>query len=66
MGLALLLGIFALLVVIGMPVAFALGISAVAAFWYEGLPLVVAFQRILAGISVFSLLAIPFSFSPAN
>ena len=35
-------------------------ISAVAAFWYEGLPLIVAFQRIVSGITVFSLLAIPF------
>ncbi|MEX0759444.1 MAG: TRAP transporter large permease [Tistlia sp.] len=60
MGLALLLGIFAVGVVIGVPVAFALGVAAVAAFAYEGLPLLIAFQRILSGISVFSLLAIPF------
>ncbi|MDX8349299.1 TRAP transporter large permease [Cognatiyoonia sp. IB215446] len=60
MGLALLLGLFALCVVIGTPVAFALGISAIAAFWFEGLPLMVGFQRIVAGINVFSLLAIPF------
>ncbi|MDX8355358.1 TRAP transporter large permease [Cognatiyoonia sp. IB215182] len=60
MGLALLLGLFALCVVIGTPVAFALGISAIAAFWLEGLPMMVGFQRIVAGINVFSLLAIPF------
>ncbi len=60
MGLALLLGLFALCVIIGTPVAFALGISAIAAFWFEGLPLMVGFQRIVAGINVFSLLAIPF------
>ena len=60
MGLAILLGLFALCVVIGTPVAFALGISAIAAFWFEGLPLMVGFQRIVAGINVFSLLAIPF------
>ncbi|NKC12137.1 MAG: TRAP transporter large permease subunit [Gammaproteobacteria bacterium] len=60
MGLAVLLGLFALLVVIGTPVAFALGIAAVAAFFYEGLPLIVAFQRIVSGVTVFSLLAIPF------
>jgi len=41
MGLMVLLGIFALCVVIGTPVAYALGISALAAFWYEGLPLFV-------------------------
>ncbi len=60
MGLALLLGLFALCVAIGTPVAFALGISAIAAFLFEGLPLMVGFQRIISGINVFSLLAIPF------
>ncbi len=60
MGLALLLGVFAGGVVIGLPVAFTLGIAALAAFWYEGLPLLIAFQRIISGVNVFSLLAIPF------
>jgi len=60
MGLALLLGVFALCVVIGTPVAFALGIAALSAFWHEGLSLVVVFQRIVSGINVFSLMAIPF------
>ncbi len=60
MGLLLLLGVFAFCVILGAPVAFALGISAVSAFWFEGLPLMVGFQRIISGINVFSLLAIPF------
>jgi tripartite ATP-independent transporter DctM subunit len=60
MGLAVLLGVFAIGVVVGVPVAFALGIAAVATFWYEGLPLLIAFQRIISGVNVFSLLAIPF------
>lgn len=60
MGLLVLLGLFAICVVIGVPVAFALGISAIAAFWYEGLPLMIGFQRIISGINVFSLMAIPF------
>ena len=60
MGLLLLLGVFALCVIIGVPVAFALGIAALSAFFYEGLPLFVVFQRIVAGINVFSLMAIPF------
>lgn len=60
MGLLILLGVFALCVVIGVPVAFALGVAAVTAFFMEGLPLVVAFQRIISGINVFSLMAIPF------
>ncbi len=60
MGLAILLGIFLLCVVVGIPVAFAMGIAAATAFWYEGFPLLITFQRSISGISVFSLLAIPF------
>ncbi len=60
MGLLVLLGFFALTVVIGVPVAFALGIAAIAAFAFEGLPLMIGFQRIISGINVFSLMAIPF------
>ncbi|MBY6047888.1 TRAP transporter large permease [Vannielia litorea] len=60
MGIFVLLGMFALCVAIGAPVAFALGISAIAAFWFEGLPLMIGYQRIIAGINVFSLMAIPF------
>ncbi len=60
MGLAVLFGIFGLGLFCGMPVAFALGLAAVGGFLYEGLPLFIGFQRILSGVSVFSLLAIPF------
>lgn len=60
MGLLILLGLFALFTVAGVPVAFALGISAISAFMYEGLPLMIGFQRFVSGMSVFSLLAIPF------
>ena len=60
MGILVLLGIFAVCVLIGTPVAFALGISAIAAFWYEGLPMMIGFQRIVSGINVFALMAIPF------
>ena len=60
MGLALLLGLFALLVMAGVPVAFSMGIAAMSVFFYEGFPLLVAFQRMNSGVIVFSLLAIPF------
>ncbi|PTX56301.1 tripartite ATP-independent transporter DctM subunit [Litoreibacter ponti] len=60
MGLTLLLVIFGFGVVIGMPVAFAMGIAAATAFWWEGFPMLITFQRATAGVSVFSLLAIPF------
>lgn len=60
MGLAILFGLFFLGLIAGAPVAFALGLASIATFIYEGLPLFVAFQRILSGIASFSLLAIPF------
>ena len=60
MGLALLFGVCFLCLVAGVPVAFCLGIAATGGFIYEGLPLFIAFQRIVSGISMFSLLAIPF------
>ena len=60
MGLTILLGVFGLAVFIGFPVAFAMGVAAACAFFYEGFPLMITFQRATAGISVFSLLAIPF------
>jgi tripartite ATP-independent transporter DctM subunit len=46
--------------VLGVPVAFAIGLSAVATIVYEGLPLAVVFQRMSAGMNIFSFLAIPF------
>jgi tripartite ATP-independent transporter DctM subunit len=60
MGLLILIVAFAICVIIGLPVAFALGVASIAAFFYEGLPLMIAFQRIISGISIFSLMAIPF------
>ncbi|MBT9384391.1 TRAP transporter large permease [Pseudooceanicola sp. CBS1P-1] len=60
MGLAILFGTFFLALISGMPVAFALGLATVAGFLHEGLPMFIGFQRVLSGISVFSLLAIPF------
>jgi len=60
MGIYVLLGLFAFCVMIGTPVAFALGIAALSAFAFEGLPLMIGFQRIISGINVNALLAIPF------
>lgn len=60
MGLAILLGVFGVGVVLGVPVAFAMGIAAACSFFYEGFPMLITFQRATAGVSVFSLLAIPF------
>ncbi len=60
MGLLILLGSFVLGLLGGMPIAFALGFSALLATFYEGIPPAVVFQRMVAGMNAFSLLAIPF------
>ena len=60
MGLVLLFGTFAVLLLIGTPIAFALGAAALVAFLYEGIPAAVAFQQMSSGIAVFTLLTIPF------
>ena len=60
MELALLVSLLILLLVIGVPVAFALGVASLVTFFVLDIPLVVAFQRMAAGMNVFSLMAIPF------
>lgn len=60
MELWILFGTFALLMLIGTPIAFCLGISSLATVIYMGLPPLVVFQRMNSGMSVFSMLAIPF------
>jgi tripartite ATP-independent transporter DctM subunit len=56
----ILFGTFIVLLLIGTPVAFCLGISSFATVLYMGLPPLVVFQRLNSGISVFALMAIPF------
>ena len=60
MELAVLGGSFALLLLLGVPVAFAIGLSSVATILAAGLPLAVVFQQMVGGMQVFSFLAIPF------
>ena len=60
MELLILFGVFTLLMLIGTPIAFCLGIASFATVLYMGLPPLVVFQRMNSGMSVFSLLAIPF------
>lgn len=55
-----LLGSFALLMLIGMPIAYALGLSALLAALYIDLPLDAVMIQLAAGVNKFSLLAIPF------
>lgn len=60
MELWVLFGSFTLLLAIGTPVAFCLGVASFATVVYLGLPPVVVFQRLNSGVSVFALMAIPF------
>ena len=46
--------------VLGVPVAFAIGLSSICTIFYEGLPLGVLFQQMMSGMNIFSFLAIPF------
>lgn len=48
------------LLVLGVPVAFSIGLSSVATILYAGLPVAVVFQKMVGGMQVFSFLAIPF------
>lgn len=60
MGLTILLCAFVVCVIMGIPIAFALGVAALVTATYQGIPELIVFQRMVAGINVFSLLAIPF------
>ncbi len=60
MELWILFGVFTLLMLIGTPIAFCLGVASFATVLYMGLPPLVVFQRLNSGMSIFSLLAIPF------
>ncbi|GLS37213.1 C4-dicarboxylate ABC transporter permease [Mesorhizobium tianshanense] len=60
MELWILFGVFTLLMLIGTPIAFCLGVASFATVLYIGLPPLIVFQRLNSGMSVFSLLAIPF------
>jgi len=60
MELLVLFGVLFILLAIGVPVAFSLLAAALCCFAAMGIPPIVAVQRVAAGISVFTLMAIPF------
>lgn len=60
MELWILFGVFTVLLLIGVPVAFCLGIASVATVVYIGLPPVVVFQQMNSGMNAFAMMAIPF------
>ncbi|KQB52385.1 hypothetical protein AQS70_03450 [Pseudomonas endophytica] len=55
-----LLGSFVALILIGMPVAYALGLSALIGAWWIDIPLDALMIQVAGGVNKFSLLAIPF------
>lgn len=59
-GITLLLGSFLFLIVLRVPIVFALGISSILTGLYLDIPLLVVLQNMVGGINVFVLLAIPF------
>jgi tripartite ATP-independent transporter DctM subunit len=59
-AISILLGTFAILIIIKTPIAFSLGIAAVATAFYLQLPLLIVAQRMVSGMESISLIAIPF------
>ena len=55
-----LLGSFAVLMILGVPVAYALGAAAIIGAWWIDIPIDAVMIQIAAGVNKFSLLAIPF------
>lgn len=52
--------VFLVLLVLGVPVAFSIGLASIATVLYAGLPVAVVFQKMVGGMQIFSFLAIPF------
>jgi tripartite ATP-independent transporter DctM subunit len=51
---------FVALLILGVPVAFSIGLASIATVLYAGLPVAVVFQKMVGGMQIFSFLAIPF------
>ena len=60
MELTILAASFTVFLLLGVPVAFAIGLSSVATIIAAGLPVAIVFQKMVGGMQVFSFLAIPF------
>ncbi len=60
MDATILLGTFLVLILIGMPVAYAMGVAALVGAWWIDIPLDAVMIAIASGVNKFSLLAIPF------
>ena len=51
---------FIVLLALGMPVAFTVGLSALAFFFTQGVPFEIIIQKLVSSTQSFSLLAVPF------
>ena len=60
MDAAILVGSFIVLILLRVPVAYSLGMSALVGAWYIDIPLHAVMIQIAGGVNKFSLLAIPF------
>ncbi len=60
MGIVILLGTLFIFLIIRLPIAFALGVSATLAALYMKIPLLIVAQKMVSGVHSFSLMAIPF------
>jgi tripartite ATP-independent transporter DctM subunit len=60
MDVLILVGVFGIVCLMGMPVAYALGIAAILGALWTGIPLEAVMLKVSGGMSGFSLLAIPF------
>ena len=60
MKILILLGVFLVLVIMGLPIAYCTGLAAVTSLIFAGTPLTAAAQRVFAAADSFTYLAIPF------
>jgi C4-dicarboxylate transporter DctM subunit len=64
--LLILMSVFIVFLLLGMPVSFSLGLAALAAAAYEGFPFFIIVRKMYAGIDVFVLVAVPLFILAAN
>ncbi len=58
--------IWIVILILGMPIAFTLGVATLLYIWANGIPLVIIPQRMAGGLDSFPLLAVPFFILAAN
>ena len=59
-GILILIGLFFALMIMRVPIAFAMGIASLVTAWYLDIPLLMIYQRMVNGLNSFTFLAVPF------